>query len=276
MHQIALMGAAMALSMSSTAAAQERVPIVAAGMEWGVDPESCQVVTPVEGNSMYESLTLNSYGIGNDVAVYELMTDDRDLMKMPKQVTMLANGSEPLPLGVEVPKYGPVGAIWFGANGEGASPTDYLERGETVMLFTVFEMISLSPFGFKKAQEQRRECLRTALAGVGIDIEEFAASTGGGTLSKGDVRGVFTSNDYPSKALRNLEQGTVRATLVIDDEGKPRKCLVYRSSGSKLLDDTTCDVMLARTKFEPARDANGMPVQSLYTTPPIRWEIPLR
>ena len=34
-------------------------------------------------------------------------------------------------------------------------------------------------------------------------------------------------------------------------------------SGSAALDDTTCDLIIARFRFEPARDADGRPVESM-------------
>lgn len=248
----------------------ERVPVVAAGMEWGVDYENCQLTTPVEGNSMYESLTLTNRGVGDAVSNYQLMLDEQQ-MRMPEQVTLLANGHEPIAMPVTVPRYGPAGAIWFTAEGGNQELARKMDAGETVMLFTVFEMISLSPYGYADAKVERRACLRNMMASIGLELEEFEANDG--AVPDGDVRGVFRVADYPARAIAKGEQGTVRATLVIDTQGKAKKCLVYRSSGSKLLDKTTCDVMLDRAKFKPAMSDSGEPTPSLYIAPPIRWEI---
>ncbi|MBW0145437.1 energy transducer TonB [Sphingomicrobium clamense] len=93
---------------------------------------------------------------------------------------------------------------------------------------------------------------------------------------RGDVRGLFSTDDYPSRALRNEEQGTVRARLTIDTRGRVSACTVTQSSGSSLLDDTTCRLLQRRARFDPATDSSGAKVQGTYNTPPIRWEIPRR
>lgn len=262
--------------MAGSAMAQEKigkVPVVAAGMQWDVDPESCQLTTPIEGKSIYTALTLTNWGIGDTISNYQLMLD-KGQMKVPKQITLLANGSEPLAMPVSVPPYGPAGAIWFTAEEDSQKLAEKLDAGETVMLFTVFEMISLSPYGYNEAKEKRRECLTVMLKAVGINIADFYRVRGeDGHSAKGDIRRLFTSNDYPQKALFKGEHGTVRVTLVIDETGATQKCLVYKSSGSERLDQTTCDVLLERAKFEPAIDENGEPMPSLYVAPPISWQI---
>ena len=92
--------------------------------------------------------------------------------------------------------------------------------------------------------------------------------------AKGDVRGLFSTDDYPSRALRNEEQGTVRARLTIDSRGRVSGCTITQSSGSAELDSTTCRLLERRARFDPATDSNGNRVEGSYTTPPITWRIP--
>lgn len=93
---------------------------------------------------------------------------------------------------------------------------------------------------------------------------------------RGDVRGLFSTDDYPSRALRNEEQGTVRARLTIDTRGRVSGCSIVQSSGSAMLDETTCRLLERRARFSAATDSSGNAVAGSYTTPPIRWEIPRR
>lgn len=92
--------------------------------------------------------------------------------------------------------------------------------------------------------------------------------------AKGDVRGLFSTDDYPSRALRNEEQGTVRARLTIDSRGRVSGCTITQSSGSAELDSTTCRLLERRARFDPATDSSGNKVEGSYTTPPITWRIP--
>lgn len=92
----------------------------------------------------------------------------------------------------------------------------------------------------------------------------------------GDVRGLFTTDDYPARALALEHQGTVVAKLKVDAAGRVEKCSIRRSSGHDDLDGVTCAILRERARFEPARDRKGRSIRGDYTTPPIRWEMPRR
>lgn len=99
-------------------------------------------------------------------------------------------------------------------------------------------------------------------------------SVTGVTPPRGNLASLFSAEDYPSSALRNDEEGIVRARLIVGVEGQVRECTVVRSSGSTALDDATCDIFIRRARFEPARDASGDAVEGSIVTPAIRWVIP--
>ena len=86
-----------------------------------------------------------------------------------------------------------------------------------------------------------------------------------------DPRMLFSNEDYPAAAQKNNEQGTVRAELTIGVDGRVKDCRVIRSSNSVSLDTATCNILIRRAKFTPARDSNGNPVEDKYVTPPITW-----
>lgn len=89
--------------------------------------------------------------------------------------------------------------------------------------------------------------------------------------AKGDVRSVFTADDYPNIAV-NLEQsGKTQFLLLVDEKGLVAGCHVLKPSGVPVLDAMGCQVIRKRTRFSPARDAQGKPVRSTVTTPPVVW-----
>jgi protein TonB len=92
--------------------------------------------------------------------------------------------------------------------------------------------------------------------------------------AKGDVRALFSNDDYPSAAIRAEEQGTARARLTIGTNGRVADCTITQSSGSSSLDSTTCRILRSRARFTPAKDSTGKAVTDTYTTPPIRWVLP--
>jgi TonB family protein len=93
------------------------------------------------------------------------------------------------------------------------------------------------------------------------------------TPPKGDALKVISSGDYPDDAIRNDEQGSVLARLIIEPSGKAADCVVLQSSGSTSLDQTTCRIGMWRGHFSPAIDIDGKPVRGLVTIR-LRWVIP--
>jgi hypothetical protein len=91
--------------------------------------------------------------------------------------------------------------------------------------------------------------------------------------ARGDVRTIFTNDDYPEIAVSRVQQGTAQFLLFIDPVGKVAACHVLRRSGVAVLDATGCIVIKQRAKFTPARDAAGKPVRDAIVTPPIVWHL---
>ena len=50
-------------------------------------------------------------------------------------------------------------------------------------------------------------------------------------------------------------------------------CRIQESSGTDALDKKTCEIALARGRFQPATDSKGQPTASEYPIS-IRWQIP--
>jgi protein TonB len=120
---------------------------------------------------------------------------------------------------------------------------------------------------------------------------DFGSPAGGGTiepvfiapptqpsLARDAVAGAdrlrwITTDDYPSAALRQGIAGTVVISATIGTDGRVRSCEVTKSSGSQLLDDTTCRLYTRRAHFTPAQDADGNAVAARRTDR-FRWQIP--
>ncbi len=83
----------------------------------------------------------------------------------------------------------------------------------------------------------------------------------------------FADEDYPVEALRRDEQGTVEFELDVGKDGRVRRCTVTASSGSALLDSTTCRLAAERARFEPRTGADGRPAAARYVSR-LTWRIP--
>ncbi|MGV1683976.1 TonB family protein [Sphingopyxis sp. NJF-3] len=82
-----------------------------------------------------------------------------------------------------------------------------------------------------------------------------------------------TPDDYPARARRDEREGVVGFRLTVDADGLPSGCDVTASSGHADLDEKTCQLLMERARFTPARDENGQKVASSYTNR-IRWQLP--
>lgn len=92
-------------------------------------------------------------------------------------------------------------------------------------------------------------------------------------VAKGDLRSIFSANDYPWEASSRWQQGTSQYLLMIDEKGKVAGCHVAVPSGVPILDVMGCAVIEERAKFQPAADSKGTPVRSTLVTPPVSWRM---
>ncbi|MGE4431928.1 MAG: energy transducer TonB [Sphingobium sp.] len=90
---------------------------------------------------------------------------------------------------------------------------------------------------------------------------------------RGNPGGWVTSDDYPSRALREEREGTVGFRLDIGTDGKVTNCTVTSSSGHSDLDNEACRLLMRRARFKPAQDTSGSPVGDSYSSRFV-WRIP--
>jgi len=77
---------------------------------------------------------------------------------------------------------------------------------------------------------------------------------------------------YPPAAKASAEEGRVAFTLAVDETGRVTDCKVTTSSESPLLDETTCNFMMANGRFTPPRDKKNKPVASQWSSS-VRWKL---
>ncbi|HEY7808983.1 MAG TPA: TonB family protein [Allosphingosinicella sp.] len=94
-------------------------------------------------------------------------------------------------------------------------------------------------------------------------------------VPKAPVERLVTVEDYPAAALRAGEQGQVRVILDIAPTGRVTGCRITASSGSAILDSSTCRLLYSRARFTPAQDAAGNAVADRFATS-LTWSLNAR
>jgi len=89
---------------------------------------------------------------------------------------------------------------------------------------------------------------------------------------KGQPGNWANSNDYPTRALREEQEGVTRFRVTVSAEGRVTSCDVTGSSGSPELDSTTCSLITRRGRFNPAM-TDGSAVAGTWSSS-VRWQIP--
>lgn len=132
--------------------------------------------------------------------------------------------------------------------------------------------LSFALFAVPVAMKALDACQKDLLVKWGMDAK-IVASIASFPTQRNGIASIFSTNDYPMSAVRNGEQGTAGVKFWVSKEGKARDCEVVESSGSKVLDQQSCSIIVQRSHFEPARTAAGEPVESIAYQR-IRWELP--
>ncbi len=88
-----------------------------------------------------------------------------------------------------------------------------------------------------------------------------------GVQPKGQRRWVARIiQDYPSRALRQEEEGTVGVRVTVGTNGRVDGCSVTSSSGSSILDQAACRSMQRYARFDPALNDAGNPISGSWST----------
>jgi protein TonB len=90
--------------------------------------------------------------------------------------------------------------------------------------------------------------------------------------ARANLSSYVSTDDYPSSALRNNEEGTTGFRLTVGPNGRVTNCEITSSSGSSALDNATCRIMRSRARFTPAHDTSGNPVADTQSAR-ITWRI---
>lgn len=82
----------------------------------------------------------------------------------------------------------------------------------------------------------------------------------------------FPPESYPPEARIASQEGRTEFSLDIDAAGRITGCNITGSSGSDLLDSTTCSQLILNGRFKPARDRSGKAMPGKWNSA-MRWQL---
>jgi protein TonB len=99
-----------------------------------------------------------------------------------------------------------------------------------------------------------------------------AAEDGPTPTPLGNPSAWISTADYPPAASAAGQEGRTVFALDVDNKGRVTGCRIIQSSGSPLLDNTTCSSMVVNARFKPAVGANGKPVAGAWQSA-MQWKL---
>jgi len=82
----------------------------------------------------------------------------------------------------------------------------------------------------------------------------------------------FPPDAYPPEARAAGQEGRTAFAVDVDAQGRVVACNIIGSSGSPLLDTTTCSLVIANGRFTPARGKDGKAVAGVWQSA-MRWKL---
>jgi TonB family protein len=108
-----------------------------------------------------------------------------------------------------------------------------------------------------------RTCTDELMTHWGIDVERHRTLTRAATPAAPPGSWI-KSNDYPANMLAKWQPGLVQFRLIVGADGVPTACHIQQSTNSGGFDEAVCKGLMKRARFEPALDAEGKPILSVY------------
>jgi TonB family protein len=104
------------------------------------------------------------------------------------------------------------------------------------------------------------------------NIDESGADVKIAQHAKGNLRPLFSADDYPTQALMFRETGRVKVALLVNESGRVEDCSVIETSRVAVLDAQACAIIKERAKFAPAVGKDGKPAKDGFVQT-INWGI---
>lgn len=154
-----------------------------------------------------------------------------------------------------------------------SNTTPEQEAAITEVRFTTSTMrLALKTGSMRAPLDAMRTCMTDLVKTWGLDpVQQAALSARATATTKPGLW--LRPEDYPSGPLFFGASAIVRFRMMVGADGVPTQCFIQQATNSPEFIKLTCDLLMKRARFSPARDRVGKPVASYYTNS-VRWLAP--
>lgn len=149
-----------------------------------------------------------------------------------------------------------------GAAGKKAEPTDVVVPKPERVVPAKSPVTAAPVAGTGTASTAGAATTGTGPGAGGSGSGRGGGGSGGGGSPAQWISGGLENSDYPRSALKDRLQGRVSVRFTVLTDGRIANCRVVASSGSPMLDATTCRLLTQRLRFRPARNSAGTPIET--------------
>lgn len=141
---------------------------------------------------------------------------------------------------------------------------DAAEKIERIMLGSGKHSVSLETGNMKAVFEALNACTTSLLVEWGLDVEQHKAYLPARFLNELQIAKRL-QQAYPAGALAQGGEAIFRLRAIVEPDGQMSDCALLLAASAGTFNSTACRIM-KDAQFEPARDAQGQPFRSYYTT----------
>jgi TonB family protein len=257
-----------ALGLGSVAAASEpRRPTA----RWVVNYDDAQCVATRNYGTADKPLIL-AFKPSATGSIMRIMMIRKGRAVEPEQRTAVLRFDDSRPIAVSALTYEDVSTRQFVASANLPMPSFAANRRATTISFRAGSFDEhLAVPGFAGISAAFDDCLANLRQAWNVG-EPYSNKLRAPARPTQPLRHLFTRSTFPALAIRAGNTGTVAVSLMIDETGKVRDCMVEETSGFASLDSTSCFVITSRARFKPATGSDGKPAKSAYFQR-IHWQI---
>jgi hypothetical protein len=113
-----------------------------------------------------------------------------------------------------------------------------------------------------------QDCADDLLKVWGLDPEKHRTMTATPVLNP-NPQGVLPQGTIPFTEFSKFGGGANQVRLLIGADGKVTACAIYTPSLSQTLNERICSLAKERASFQPAKDADGQPMTSVWMGSPM-------